>query len=45
MPTGPVKGGAVSALVAGYEMFAEGTAGVVILDATSCGEYIYDVEV
>lgn len=43
-PTGPVKGGSVSALKAGYEMFTEGTAGVMIKDVTRCGELIYDYE-
>jgi len=43
-PTGPVKGGAVSALKAGYDMFTEGTAGIKVTDVTRTGELIYDFE-
>lgn len=43
-PTGPVKGGQVSALRAGYEVFCEGTAGLWIKDVTRCGEVIYDYD-
>lgn len=43
-PTGPVKGGMAGSLVAGYDMFTEGSAGVVIKDVTSCGEIIYDYD-
>jgi len=43
-PTGPVKGGAVSAMKAGYDMFCEGTAGLWIKDITRCGEYIFSYE-
>lgn len=43
-PMGPVKGGSVSALIAGYDMFTEGTAGTWIKDVTRCGELVYDYE-
>lgn len=43
-PMGPVKGGAVSALIAGYDMFTEGTGGIWVKDVTRCGELIYDYE-
>lgn len=43
-PTGPVKGGAVSALIAGYDMFTEGTCGIWMKDVTRGGELIYDYE-
>lgn len=43
-PTGPVKGGQVGALKAGYDVFCEGTAGIMIKDVTQCGEVIYDYE-
>lgn len=43
-PMGPVKGGAVSALIAGYDMFTEGTAGIWMKDVTRGGELIYDYE-
>jgi hypothetical protein len=36
-PTGPVKGGAVSILKAGYDVFCEGSAGLWIKDVTRCG--------
>ena len=40
-PMGPAKGGAVSVLKAGYDVFAEGTCGIVVLDPTRTGELIY----
>lgn len=43
-PTGPVKGGRAGALKAGYDMFTEGTAGIMITDVTRCGELVMDVE-
>lgn len=43
-PTGPVKGGQAGALKAGYDMFTEGTAGIMITDVTRCGELVYDFE-
>lgn len=43
-PTGPVKGGQVSALKAGYDVFTEGSAGLWIKDVTRCGELIYDYD-
>lgn len=43
-PTGPVKGGQVMALKAGYDVFAEGSAGLWIKDVTRCGELIYDYD-
>lgn len=43
-PSGPVKGGAVSVLKAGYDVFCEGSAGLWIKDVTRCGEVIYDFE-
>ncbi len=38
---GPVKGGAVSVLKAGYDVFCEGTCGIVVIDPTRTGELIY----
>ena len=43
-PAGPVQGGPVSVMKAGYEMFTEGTGGIWIKDVTRCGELIYDFE-
>lgn len=43
-PNGPVQGGSVSALIAGYDIFTEGTAGIVMLDATRGGELIADFD-
>lgn len=43
-PTGPVKGGQVGGLKAGYDMFCEGTGGIMITDPTRCGELVYDFE-
>lgn len=43
-PTGPIKGGAAGSKVNGYEMFTQGTFGVVILDPTKTGELIFDSE-
>lgn len=43
-PNGPVQGGQAGALIAGYEMFAEGTAGVWVKDITRCGELVFDHE-
>ena len=44
-PQGPVKGGSVSVLKAGYDMFTEGTGGIVMFDVTRGGEMYQDVEV
>lgn len=41
-PAGPVKGGAVSNLKAGYDWFCTGSAGLLIRDVTRAGELIYD---
>lgn len=43
-PNGPVKGGQVGALKAGYDVFCQGSAGFWIKDVTRCGEYVYDFE-
>ena len=43
-PSGPVQGASVSAMKAGYSMFAETTAGLWIKDITRMGAYIYDFE-
>lgn len=43
-PMGPVKGGQVGDLIAGYVMFTEGTGGIFMRDATRGGELIYDNE-
>ena len=43
-PTGPVKGAGVSSLVAGYDVFCEGTAGLWVQDPTTMGEFIYDFD-
>tara|TARA_R110000851_G_scaffold53289_4_gene126385 strand:- start:419 stop:1897 length:1479 start_codon:yes stop_codon:yes gene_type:complete len=43
-PMGPVQGGQVGALKAGYDMFTEGTAGLWIKDVSRCGELIFDYE-
>ena len=43
-PTGPVKGGQVNGLIAGYDMFTEGTAGIWVKDVSRCGELVYDFE-
>jgi len=43
-PEGPIQGGQFGALIAGYEMAVEGTAGLWIKDVTRCGELIYDYE-
>lgn len=43
-PTGPVKGGATSSLVAGYTHFTGGTAGIWIKDVTRTGELILSVD-
>jgi hypothetical protein len=43
-PMGPVKGGQAGALIAGYDMFTEGTGGIVMFDATRGGELIFDFE-
>jgi len=43
-PMGPIKGGAVNSLKAGYDMFTEGTCGIMITDVTRCGELVYDFE-
>jgi len=40
----PIKGGPVTAKVAGVEYFSEGTAGIWIKDVSRCGELIFDVE-
>lgn len=41
-PTGPLKGGMGASRKAGYDMWAQGTAGVAIIDVTRTGELIYD---
>lgn len=41
-PMGPVKGGQVGALKAGYTMFTEGTGGIFVRDVTRCGELVFD---
>jgi len=41
-PTGPVKGGVAGGLIAGYDIFMQGSAGVWIKDVTRCGELIFD---
>jgi hypothetical protein len=43
-PNGPVKGGQVGALKAGYDVYCQGSAGLWIKDVTRCGEVIYDFE-
>lgn len=43
-PNGPIQGQNVTALKAGYDVFVEGTAGVVIFDVSRCGEIIEDFE-
>lgn len=43
-PNGPVKGGMVSVMKAGYDIFTEGTFGIHIADPTRCGELIPDIE-
>jgi len=43
-PNGPVKGGQVGALKAGYDVYCQGSAGLWIKDVTRCGELIYDYE-
>lgn len=43
-PTGPIKGGVGGAFTAGYDMWCQGTAGVVIVDPTLMGELIMDFE-
>ncbi len=41
-PTGPVKGGQAGSKIAGYDLFTEGTAGLLIRDVTRAGELIFD---
>ena len=43
-PMGPVKGGAVNSMIAGYTHYVTKTAGVVVFDATRGGELIEDFE-
>jgi|GEM_PF-1054209 len=43
-PNGPVQGGMVTALKAGYDRFTEGSAGLFIRDITRCGELIPSFE-
>ena len=43
-PTGPNKGGAVSVLLAGYEVFVETSGGIWIQDPSRCGELVYDYD-
>lgn len=43
-PNGVSKGGMVTSLKAGYDIFVEGSAGVLMVDATRGGEFIYDYE-
>ena len=44
-PTGPVKGGSVANKKAGYDMFTEGSAGVVIYDTSRGGEMYFDSDI
>lgn len=44
-PTGPVKGGSVTNLIAGYTMFTEGTFGVCVKDPSRGGELIFDTNI
>jgi hypothetical protein len=41
-PMGPVKGGQAGSLKAGYDLFTEGTNGIVMLDSTRGGALIFD---
>lgn len=41
-PTGPIKGGMGTAFKAGYDLWAQGTAGIVIIDPTLMGELIME---
>lgn len=43
-PMGPVKGGQAGALIAGYDMFTEGTGCIVMFDVTKGGEIVFDVD-
>lgn len=43
-PNGPIQGGQVSMLKAGYDVWIQGSAGLWIKDVTRCGEYVYDFE-
>ena len=43
-PNGPVQGGQAGALIAGYDIFTEGSAGLWIKDITRGGELIFDDE-
>lgn len=43
-PNGPVQGGQAGALKAGYDRFAEGSAGLFIKDITKCGQLVYHIE-
>jgi hypothetical protein len=43
-PTGPVRGGSVSILKAGYDVFVEDTHGIVMIDSSRGGELIPDFD-
>jgi len=43
-PNGPVQGGQAGALIAGYDIFTEGSAGLWIKDITRGGELIFDAD-
>lgn len=43
-PTGPVKGGQVGGPKQGYDMYINGTCGIMVRDVTRCGEMIFDYE-
>lgn len=43
-PTGPIQGGMGAAMKAGYDLWCQGTAGLLIRDVTRAGELIYDNE-
>lgn len=43
-PMGPVQGGSVSNLKAGYDVFCTGTTGIKITDVSRTGEWIMDAE-
>jgi len=40
-PNGPIQGGNVTSLKHSYDIGVQGSAGIVIMDVTRCGEYIY----
>jgi hypothetical protein len=44
-PNGPITGGGtVSAAIAGYSKHVDDSAGIVVFDASRCGELIFDTE-